>query len=334
LAPQVTIVVVPRERFSCSIEVLERLYELTTVPFELVYIDGRSPRRVRDALRRLATSHGFRLIRTENYLTPNAARNLALPHIRTPYIVFVDNDILVTPGWLESLLAAAEETGAWAVGPLYFEGDPADEVIHMAGGDLAFSGEAGRRQITTDARRYHQRLADAPGLVRERCDYIEFHCVLLRSEALDAIGRFDDRYQATREHLDLCLRIGEAGREVWLEPASRVTYLSPPPVPLSDLTYFWLRWSDAWSLASMHVFCQDYGIDPAYAERIFIMRNRRLLAFSSLFAWVGRRLGKRAEKSTREVVRRLEPVGNRVLTTVLIRAGRAAPPTPVTATRP
>jgi GT2 family glycosyltransferase len=40
------------------------------------------------------------------------------------YVVFIDNDVLVTPGWLGSLVRRTEETGAWLVGALYCFGEP------------------------------------------------------------------------------------------------------------------------------------------------------------------------------------------------------------------
>jgi len=40
--PQVTIVVVPRERFSLAARSLQSIYEQSDVPFRLVYVDGGS----------------------------------------------------------------------------------------------------------------------------------------------------------------------------------------------------------------------------------------------------------------------------------------------------
>ncbi len=319
--PEVTIVVVPRERFSCSVQCLDRMYEVTQTPFRLVYVDGRSPRPVRNRLRSLAETHRFELLRSERFLSPNAARNLALPSVHTPYVVFVDNDLLVTPGWLDALLTAAKESGSWAVGPLYFEGDPADKIIHMAGGVMAFSGDPGRRTLDTDHRLQHVRMNDAPELERERCDYVEFHCVLLTAEALERIGPFDERYLATREHLNLCLDIEAAGGEVWFEPASQVTYLSPPPVPLTDIPYFWLRWSDAWSVSSLRTFCDEYGMDPSYVERVSIMRRRRQAVFAPALGALRRVAGDRTADFAARVLRKVEPVGNRLLSSGLAKLG-------------
>ncbi|MBA3294528.1 MAG: hypothetical protein H0T40_12575 [Geodermatophilaceae bacterium] len=61
----------------------------------------------------------------------------------------------------------------------------------------------------------------------------------------------DQLLLSTREHLDLCLQIVEAGGSVWLEPASVVTYVTPPPVVRPDSPYFLLRWSESWNVASL-----------------------------------------------------------------------------------
>jgi GT2 family glycosyltransferase len=118
-APLATVAVVQRDRFSPTRAALERLYEVTEPPFRLIYVDGGSPQRVRAYLTDQARQRGFHLLRRDSYLSPNEARNLALRHVDTRYVVFLDNDVLVTPGWLEALVRCAEETGAWTVGPFY-----------------------------------------------------------------------------------------------------------------------------------------------------------------------------------------------------------------------
>ncbi len=314
MTTDVTIVVAPRERFSRSLESLERIYQLTDTPFELVYVDGGSPRPVQQGLEAAAARHGFTLLRHDHHLAPNHARSIGLARVTTPYVAFVDNDLMVTPGWLDTLLTCAEQTGAWAVGPLYFEGDPADEIIHMAGGDMRLGeGEPGQRTFETTHRLQHVGLADAPGLSRQRCDFVEFHCALVRVDAIERVGGLDDRLLATREHLDLCLRIADAGGEVWFEPASRVTYVTPPPVDLRDVPYFLRRWSEEWSRTSLEHFQEKYGIEPQYLERLRIMRNRRQVAFEPVRRAARKVGGRRAERLTDRVLRKTEPVVNRRL---------------------
>ena len=101
--PLVTIVVVPREQFSKAKASLASIYAHTSLPFELVYVDGNSPASLGRFLAAQASERGFRLLHSDRYLTSNEARNLALPHVRTPNVVFVDNDVFDTPARLDSL---------------------------------------------------------------------------------------------------------------------------------------------------------------------------------------------------------------------------------------
>ena len=139
-----TVAVAPREQFGWTRSALESIFAHTEVPYDLVYVDGGSPATVRRYLALRARQRGFRMIRTEHHLSPMEARGLALPHVDTEYVCFIDTDVLVTPGWLDRLVRCADETEAWAVGPLYCNENPALGRIHMAGGGAHVVEENGR----------------------------------------------------------------------------------------------------------------------------------------------------------------------------------------------
>ncbi|HMP08598.1 MAG TPA: hypothetical protein PJ982_19805, partial [Lacipirellulaceae bacterium] len=84
-APRATVAFVPREVFSTTERSLQTLYERTRPPFDLVCIDGGSPPRVQRYLEEQARRRQFTLVRTDGYITPNQARNLAAQHVTTPY---------------------------------------------------------------------------------------------------------------------------------------------------------------------------------------------------------------------------------------------------------
>jgi GT2 family glycosyltransferase len=312
--PSVTVAVVPRERFSEAVRSLDSILPTLGPGDRLVYVDGKSPKAVVTGLRERQRQHGFTLVREERYLSPNHARNLALAHVETPYVVFVDNDLLVTDGWLDELVGCAEQTGAWLVGPLYLQGDPQDRIVHMAGGDLTIEGPDGHRACNTVHRFQGRHLddLDAP-LQREPCDFVEFHCLLARSEIFDKLGPLDEELMNTREHLDLSLMVRNAGGEVWFEPASEVTYSTPPPLALRDVPYFWLRWSDAWSAKSLARFCEKYGIDPSYQQRVSVMRSRRLVAFLPVRKAVRPLAGNFGDKAVNRALGLVEPYVNRAV---------------------
>ena len=262
-SPSVTLVVVPRERFSYARQMLDAIYRKTDYPFDLVYVDGCSPDPVRRYLEHESTTRLFRLIRCDTFVSPNRARNIGLQHVHpsSKYVVFIDNDVEVERGWLSRLITCAEETGAWAVSPVYFEGVPRDEVIHMAGGYAEFEEKNGVRAFHED-HLHNQKAyrATRPVLRRESTGFFEFHAVLLRLTALNQLGPLDEALLSSHEHLDLSLLIRQAGGSICLEPDSLITYVYGL-LDDYDLQYASLRWSDEWNRSSAAHFAKKWQLD-------------------------------------------------------------------------
>lgn len=271
----ITIVIVPRERFSYAQQSLDSVYEHTTPPFSLIYVDGHVPARLRAYLQQEAKRRNFLLVHTDHYLSPNQARNLGLQQVHTKYVVFLDNDVLVTPGWLEALVRCAEETEAWVVGPLYLQGPLEEQIVHMAGGTITTEEREGKRQFAAKLNYVGKPLASLPHPpMRGPTDYVEFHCTLVRTEMFGKLGRLDEKLLSSREHLDLCLMVREAGGPVYLEPAAVVTYIYPRSLAWSDLPYFMLRWSEAWNTATLERFQAKWNVQVS-DRQMTILRHHR-----------------------------------------------------------
>ena len=307
-AAEVTIVVSPRGRYSFAQRSLESIYDQTPEPFELVYVDVDSPSRIKRYLETKAVEKGFRLIRSSTYLTPNEARNLALREVNTRYVVFIDNDVLVSSGWLKPLVDCAEETGAWVVGPLYMESDGREQTIHGTGGVASIKTSNGRTFIDEKnlfKGQTPEGLAMPSG--RQQCDLVEFHCLLVRTDVFDRIGPLDEKLLNHREHYDLCFAVREAGGSIYFEPSCVITYFPPQTLALNDVPYFMLRWSEAWTDETLPYFHQKWRLDyDEHASKSVIagwrLHRYRLLP-TRLRGWMhvvcGDRLARRAEQASR-----------------------------------
>ncbi|WP_421657689.1 glycosyltransferase family 2 protein [Leptothermofonsia sp. ETS-13] len=277
--PNVTIVVSPRERFSFTQQNLESIYAHTAIPFSLIYVDGGSPANIQRYLMAQAQVKGFKLIRTEQYLAPNQARNLAIPHVNTRYLLFIDNDVVVSPGWLDHLLQCAEETGAAIVCPLTCIGKELHQTIHLAGGEARILEEETEKGIKRKVHEKHyfvnRPVADVRDqLQRQQCEFAEFHCMLVQADVFRQVGLLDEGLLSTREHIDFCLSVTQAGGTVFCEPASVVTYVPELQFNLADLSFFLLRWSDAWEIASLEHFSHKWNLSQK--DRYFKKRYERL----------------------------------------------------------
>src|SRR6187397_2844848 len=74
------------------------------VTHEVLVVDDGST----DATPEVAKRFGVRLIRHDERRSLNAARNTGLREARADLIAFVDDDVLVSPGWLDALAEGAE----------------------------------------------------------------------------------------------------------------------------------------------------------------------------------------------------------------------------------
>jgi GT2 family glycosyltransferase len=299
----VTVVVVPRERFSPSARSLDNLVRHTPADTPMVYVDGGSPPAVRDEIRRRCAARGIRLIRTEHYLSPNRARNLGFAEVTTPLVVFIDNDVLVHDGWLAALVDCADQTGAAVVGPLYCIGDA--DTIHMAGAELRFE-EDGRRRII-ERHRFVNRSAESvkSQLRREPTDMVEFHCMLVRSDVLRRLGGLDESLLSIAEYVDLCMLCRDLGRAVWIEPAARAVYVPPPPFEPFDRPFYALRWSRAWNASSAAHFARKWRLpaDDTHTRSMAAWADEHLaLAWRLPVRWLPRLRGSGLDRAWCSVV--------------------------------
>jgi|GEM_PF-511957 len=261
---RITIVMTIRERYSLTIQALKSILSNTPPIFRLIFVDYQSPIWIREQLETLAHQYGIELVHTEDSLWPNQARIKILNRISSEYTVFIDNDVQVEPGWLERLVACADETGAGIVGPLYLWGDgKSTPKIHMAGGKLNIYPDTSHDGLVMEEEHqlFNRRPEDVhEQLFRKPCDYVEYHCMLVRTQLLQEHGLLDDGIISVHEHIDASLAANRLGYSTYMEPASRVNYLAFADFLLGDLPIVRLRWSREAGEQSILNFAKKWGV--------------------------------------------------------------------------
>lgn len=260
--PLATVVITPRERFSTAPRALASVMQNTAAAYPLIYIVGSPPAYLQEFLTQTCRSPRCQLIIEPQLLFPNAARNIGLRHVETKYAVFLDNDVVVEPGWLDALIRCAEETQADVVGPLCLFGEPEKGIVHSAGGDLTFHEEGGRCWMVEKHRYTNFCLKTrSVDLHRAPCDFVEFHCMLTRRDLFDRIGLMDERIFSAGEHMDIALHVRARGGKTYTEPSAVVSYLTDAEYLVSDAEYFRLRWADDWNEPTLAHFAEKWKLD-------------------------------------------------------------------------
>lgn len=257
--PLVTLVISPRESHFLSERSLLSVLADDSAPYAVIYVDIASPPDVAQAIRAQADARGFKVIRHEAWIAPAAARKQALAEVRTKYAACIDNDVLVEPGCLKTLVDCAEETGAALVCPLYIQaGGGRPPTIHMAGGLFVWEDDEKTRLIGERHRLAAAPVEAADSLARGPADFTEYHYVLGRMDFLGRPEAVSDDVLLIHEHLDLALVARQQGLAVMVEPAARATYVAFEPRALRDLAFYRRRWGKAECARSVHAFADKW----------------------------------------------------------------------------
>jgi hypothetical protein len=141
-----------------------------------------------------------------------------------PLVLFLNPDAALTAGALEMLvarLAAVPDVGV--VGPLVR--DPDGTIQVSTGPDLRLWAERRQRQLVRGVRRRDPaalREAEARHAREHEPDWLSGACLLVRRQALEAVGGFDEGFFLYEEDADLCRRLRAAGWRVLFTPAATV----------------------------------------------------------------------------------------------------------------
>jgi GT2 family glycosyltransferase len=167
-----------------------------------------------------------RLLVPDANLGYGPAVNAVARQTRSAWVVPSNSDIELEPGSLAELVAAGERAGpkAGIVGPRLILPDGSTQP-----GVQPFPGvtDALLRNLSAYklSRRVGERLCLEGYWDPERAasvDWVTGAFFLVRREAWDAIGGFDDDQWMYAEDIDLCWRARQAGYEVRYEPSARV----------------------------------------------------------------------------------------------------------------
>lgn len=181
---------------------------------EVIVVDDGSSDATQSSLEQVEGVRYHRRARNGGFI---AACNDGASLSRGDYIVFLNNDTIPQPGWLDTLLATFDEhervglAGSQLIYP--------DGRLQEAGGLVFDDGNAhnfGRFESPNDPRYGHVRDAD----------YCSGAAIAVPRELFERIGAFDTRYApAYFEDTDLAFAVRDAGLRVVYQPASRVVHL-------------------------------------------------------------------------------------------------------------
>ena len=227
-------------------------------PVEILVIDDASPTHAR--LEEISAVPWIRYLRQERNKGFVAACNLGAAAAAGKYLIFLNNDTRVLPGWLDELIGAFQLfPKAGLVGSKLVNDDGS---LQEAGGIVWRDGAVwnyGRGQSPERPEFCYAR----------RVDYCSGAAIAVLAEAWKQIGGFDFIYSpAYCEDLDFAFKLRREGYELWLQPLSVVIHYEGrshgrevsagiKAYQVRNLRTFYTRWHDALG---------DHGLAEAYSH--------------------------------------------------------------------
>jgi O-antigen biosynthesis protein len=172
------------------------------VSYEIILVDDGSTDGTREWLATLGEP--FRVVLNEKNAGFGVSTNRGAALARGRILAFLNNDLLLAPGWLSPMINALNDLGAEA-------GLVGNVQLNAATRELDHAGIV----IDRKGKPVHSRVL--PGLVSRilaparRVPAVTGACVLVRADTWRSLGGFDEGYVNGCEDVDLCLRARASG---------------------------------------------------------------------------------------------------------------------------
>jgi GT2 family glycosyltransferase len=179
---------------------------------EIILVDDGSTDGTRDWLATLGDPP-FRVVLNERNLGFAAANNRGAAVARGEFLALLNNDLVLTPGWLEPMLAAHARLGqrAGLVGNVQYRAD--DGALDHAGIGVTAQGKIEHlRALPTSAADLREVFA------------VTAACCLVRREDFLAVGGFDEGFVNGGEDVDLALKLRARGKRTVVALESSVRH--------------------------------------------------------------------------------------------------------------
>jgi GT2 family glycosyltransferase/tetratricopeptide (TPR) repeat protein/2-polyprenyl-3-methyl-5-hydroxy-6-metoxy-1,4-benzoquinol methylase len=216
---------------------LQSIRKHTHLPHELIVVDNGSSDGTQQLLR---STEGVRVITNPTNVGFSKGVNQGLRAAEGTNLLLLNNDTVVTPGWLPRLLRCLySEPSVGAVGPLTNAASGPQQI------PVPYPTLAGLDGFAWD-------LGRGGGEYQEVARVVGF-CLLMRREVFEKIGPFDEQFGlGTFEDDDYCLRIRKAGYRLLINRGCFIHHFAGRTIasvgvdPQRLLTENYARFRDKW----------------------------------------------------------------------------------------
>lgn len=214
MSPCVTIITINYNQLQLTCELLDSLRKLTYPEVEVIVVDNHSKENPAEIIGERYPE--VKLILSSENLGFAGGNNLGIRASRGKYLLFLNNDTEVDPGFLEPLVSLFEsnpKAGAASSKILYFN---SGETIQYAGSTRIdpFTGRSKRIGYMEKDQGQHNRLQET--------DLAHGAAMMVPRKVIEEVGMMPDFFFLYYEEVDWCESIKKAGYKIYFVPDSKV----------------------------------------------------------------------------------------------------------------
>lgn len=249
---------------------MDSIFSCTSVPFEIIIIDMGMSSEIVSWLKELSdTNKKIRVLFNKENVGTARGRNQGIGMATGTYIVFLDNDAMVTEHWLEPLIAYMEHNQEVAA---------CGSKILLKNESVQFCANYMKAALENDQVKeiglqfmemYHKDDHEVNHI--QEVPWYPTTCLLVRKDVLEEFEGLDEKFFMCEEDKDLSLLIRRSGHKIFYIPQSHVYHYHSAPsilyqkmrtdreILFKDLAYFKTKWSCNVYIKSARSYLQKKG---------------------------------------------------------------------------
>lgn len=194
---------------------MESVDKHTKWPFELIIVDNASD----DGTQEFIVNSNFKM--DGQYIRNEENKGFAIPNnqgvkmAKGDFICLLNNDTIVTKGWLTAMMNVfSEEKAVGVVGA---------RLIHPGRGTIQHAGIIEYTSSKMPDHIYFKKpMNHPPAMIRRQYFAVTGACLVTPKALYNELGGLDERYWCGWEDMDYCQKVRKKGHRIFYEPKSLV----------------------------------------------------------------------------------------------------------------
>ena len=203
--PKISVIILTYNNALVTKECIDSLFNRSFYPnFETIIVDNASNDETLSELHRLQIKYKFRLIQNKSNLGFAAGNNIGMKYAKGKYLILLNNDTKITPGWISRLLYHIKKDKVGLVGPV------TNRIGNEAKIYISYN-PLNNNSIEKAALEY----TSVHWGQSFNLEKIAAFCWIMSKKIYKKIGGFDERFgKALFEDDDYCLRVKKGGYNI------------------------------------------------------------------------------------------------------------------------